>query len=120
MSVANVTRNLARVKEKMHLVYWNNDGFKTAISSVPPHGHTESLLMMSNNCAIGSKLGDLRDRFMKLYSVRAHVHHYDQYLELSYFDGTMETINSVVDDYAYLNTVQPPPNPPRSFRDLLV
>ena len=120
VNVSDVSRNVAKVRQQMKMVYWNQDGFKSAICSAPPLGHQQSLLMLANNCAITGKIGRLRDKFMKLYSVRSHVHHYKAYLELDYFDATAEIINTTIDDYDYLAKVQPPKERPRSMRDFLV
>jgi tubulin epsilon len=113
-------RNVAKIKDKLRMIYWNTEGFKVALCGVPPLGHNQSLLMLSNNCAIACRLRELQEKFMKLYSVRSHVHHYTEYLELPYFDKTMEIIGNVVEDYDYLNLAQPPERPPQSLRDLLV
>jgi tubulin epsilon len=120
LDVGDFGRNIPRLRDKMRMVYWNQDGFKTALCSVPPLGQKQSMLMLSNHCGIADKLGTLRDKFRKLYSVRSHVHHYEEYVELPFFDDTLEILSGVIDDYRYLDTVQPPANRPRSLRDLLV
>lgn len=120
VNVSDVSRNVAKIRSQMKMIYWNQDGFKSAICSAPPLGHTQSLLMLANNCAITGKIGRMRDKFMKLYSVKSHVHHYRQYLELDYFDATAEIIGTTIDDYDYLAKVQPPKERPKSMRDFLL
>eukprot|EP00758_Cryptobia_borreli_P004446 Tbor_TRINITY_DN4378_c0_g2::TRINITY_DN4378_c0_g2_i1::g.7749::m.7749/K10391/TUBE; tubulin epsilon len=120
VNIADVSKNICRMRQQMKMIHWNESGFKSAICSVPPVGHSQSMVMLSNNCAITSKLSAMRDSFDKLYRVRSHVHHYQEYLELSYFQDTLDIISTVIDDYDYLNTVKPPKKKPQSIQDLLV
>jgi tubulin epsilon len=123
VSISDVTRNVSRMKEKMDMVYWNKDGFKTTLCSVPPVGHKHSLLMLANNCSVAVPFADMRDKFKTLYSVKSHVHHYTEYLEMSYFDDTLEILGSMLDDYSYLGKLQPPASAKtksQSLRELLV
>jgi tubulin epsilon len=120
VDVGDISRNIPRMRDKMKMVYWNEDGFKTALCSVPPLGQSQSMLMLSNHCGIRIKLASIRDKFKKLYSVRSHVHHYESYVELPYFDDTLDIVGGVIDDYAYLDQVQPPKACPRSLRGLLL
>lgn len=120
ITVGDLTRNVARAKERIKMVHWNRDGFKTALCGVAPLGHPHSLLSLTNSCAIADKVRSMQDRFRKLYSVKSHVHHYEQYLELPYFDATMEVLGQMVDDYDFLNTAPAPTSMPRSMKDLVV
>ena len=120
VSVGDLSRNVHRIHDKLDMVYWNADGFKTALCEVAPLGHPHSLLMLTNNCAIAGKIRTMQERFMRLYSVKSHVHHYTPYLELAYFDKAHELLSDVADDYEYLNQVEPPKRPPRSLKELLV
>jgi tubulin epsilon len=120
IGIDDITRNVPRMRERMRMVYWNSDGFKTALCGVPPLGHQRSALMLSNHCGIADTIARLRDKFMQLYRVRSHVHHYSEYLELPFFDDTMDIVGNVVADYSFLNTVQPPARPPRSLRELVL
>ena len=120
VNVADVSRNIGSIKRHMKMVHWNENGFKSSICSVPPIGVQNSLLMLSNSCGFASNLSRFRDKFMKLYRVKSHVHHYQEYLELPYFDATLEILNNVIDDYSYLNTVQPPKDKPRSMREMIL
>ncbi|KAH9597706.1 Tubulin/FtsZ [Trypanosoma melophagium] len=119
ITVGDLARNIPRLRERMRPVYWNEDGFKTALCGVSPLGHPQSLLMLSNHCSVAHKLDMLLQRFMRLYTVRSHVHHYEPYLEMTYFDSTEEVLSTIVDDYKFLNTVEAPKDTPRSMRDLV-
>lgn len=119
VTIGDLTRNVMRLRERLRLPYWNEDGFKTALCGVSPLGHQDSVLLLANSCAIARKVQSMHDKFMRLYSVRSHVHHYEQYLSTAYFDTTAETLQTMIDDYNYLNTAQPPRDVPRSMRDLV-
>ncbi|KAG8344537.1 Tubulin FtsZ family GTPase domain [Trypanosoma vivax] len=119
ITVGDLARNIPKIRERQRLVYWNEDGFKTALCNVSPLGHRHSMLLLANHCSIAQKLETIQNKFMQLYTVRSHVHHYETYLELAYFDATAETLSTVVDDYNFLNTVEPPEVKPRSMRDLV-
>lgn len=119
ITVGDLRRNIDSLHDRLYLPYWNPDGFKTAICGVSPLGHTNSMLMLSNNCGVAGKLSSIYGKFMKLYSVRSHVHHYESYLTLQYFDSTAEVVRNTIDDYQYLNQVETPRDIPRSMKDLL-
>lgn len=118
-TVGDVTRGVTRLREKMKMPYWNEDGFKTALCGVSPLGHRDSMLLLANSCAIVPKVQSLHEKFARLYSVRSHVHHYEQYLSTAYFDHTSEVIRTLIDDYSYLDTAKVPKDVPRSMKDLI-
>eukprot|EP00796_Vickermania_ingenoplastis_P010038 gene10038-7013_t len=120
ITVGDLRRNIHALHDKLMLPYWNQDGFKTAICGVSPLGHTNSILMLSNNCGIAGKIEGIYKKFMKLYSVRSHVHHYESYLTLQYFESASEVIRSTIEDYQYLDTAVTPRDVPRSMKDLLL
>lgn len=121
ITIGDLRRNITSLHSKLQLPYWNPDGFKTAICGVSPLGHTNSMLMLSNNCGIAKKLDDVYQKFKKLYTVRSHVHHYEPYFTDHYFEDTLETIKSTIEDYQYLDTSSeaPPSGIPRTMKDLL-
>jgi tubulin epsilon len=102
VDVGDVARNVPWAKQRMHRVWWGQDSVKTAVCAQPPLGAPHSMLMLSNNCAVGTKLGAYRGQFMQLYRARSHMHHYTQYVEPSYFDDTLTILGDVIDDYASL------------------
>lgn len=118
-SIGDLSRNVSRARDKLKMVHWNKEGFKTALCGVAPLGHPHSLLLLSNNCAVATKVKTMQEKFMQLYRVKSHVHHYESYLELPYFDATMECLSNVVEDYEYLNTCEAPAEAPRSMKDLV-
>lgn len=42
MSIADMNRNVARLKPNLRMVHWNSDGFKLGICSTPPVGINNS------------------------------------------------------------------------------
>jgi hypothetical protein len=62
--------------ESFHVRFTCFAGFKTGICSAAPLHQPFSLLALSNNTCIADTLTDAYHRFMHLYRVRAHVHHY--------------------------------------------
>ena len=45
--------------------------------------------------------------FSRLYSRKAHVHHYTNFMEREEFDQAFETVNSLIKDYIHLDMLQP-------------
>lgn len=119
ITVGDLTRNVGRLRKKLRLPYWNEDGFKTALCGVSPLGHQDSVLMLSNNSAIAGKVRAIHGKFMRLYAVRSHVHHYEEYLSTTYFDSAAETVQTLIDDYTYLDEAIPDGDIPRSMKDLV-
>lgn len=120
ITVGDLRRNIHVLHDKLQLPYWNQDGFKTAICGVSPLGHTNSMLMLSNNCGIAGKVQGIYNKFMKLYSVRSHVHHYESYLTMQYFEAASEVLRTTIEDYQFLDgSSEAPKNAPRSLKDLL-
>jgi hypothetical protein len=58
-----------------------------------------SVLALSNNTGTRHILANLRKRFMKIYKQRVFVHHYEQYMDASHFDHSLENCTSVVETY---------------------
>lgn len=55
------------MKPSLPFVSWNQEGWKTGLCSVPPVGHSHSLLALANNTCVMSTFMELRERFTKLY-----------------------------------------------------
>jgi tubulin epsilon len=76
LQVSDVRRNVDRLSENTKFIYWNRDGWKTGLCSVPPIKQMYSILSLANNTSIKYTFEDLRSRFFKLFSRKAHLHHY--------------------------------------------
>lgn len=62
-----LTSDLCRLKPSLPFVWWNQEGWKTGLCSVPPVGHAHSLLVLANNTCVKPTFMELRERFGKLY-----------------------------------------------------
>ena len=56
-----------RLKPSLQFISWNQEGWKTSLCSVPPVGHSHSLLALANNTCVKPTFMELRERFMRLY-----------------------------------------------------
>lgn len=106
VEVSDIRRNIDRLKPSLNFIYWNQEGWKTGLCSVPPVGHPYSLLTIANNSCVRHTFQDLRDRFMKLYKRKAHVHHYTSIggLDVGQFDGSLESLTSLMQEYSELES----------------
>jgi hypothetical protein len=90
------------------MIDWNPDGFKVGLCSTPPVGAPHSVLCLANNTAIAVTFEALRQRFAKLYSRKAHIHHYTEYMDVGLFDEALEALVSLVGEYTKLDGATPP------------
>ena len=104
VEISDIRRNIERLKPSLNFIHWNQEGWKTGLCSVPPVGNPYSLLTLANNTCIKNTFLDLKDRFVKLYKRKAHVHHYTHVdgLEVGQFDTSLESLNSLVTEYGAL------------------
>ncbi len=115
--ISDIRRNIERLRPSLNFVHWNQEGWKTGLCSVPPVGHPYSLLTLANNTAICNNFTELKDRFMKLYKKKAHLHHYTHIdnMELSDFQESIESLNYLISEYGTLDKLkhQPAKSVPR-------
>lgn len=104
VEISDIRRNIERLKPSLHFIHWNQEGWKTGLCSVPPVGHPYSLLALANNTCIRHTFQDLKDRFMKLYKRKAHVHHYTHVdgMEVAQFESSKESLTSLISEYETL------------------
>ncbi|KAL5014922.1 hypothetical protein ScPMuIL_009192 [Solemya velum] len=104
VEISDVRRNIERLKPNLHFIHWNQEGWKTGLCSVPPVGHPYSLLTLANNTCVHHRFTDLKQRFVKLYKRKAHIHHYTHVdgMELQYFEDSLESLNGIVTEYTDL------------------
>ncbi|KXZ56590.1 TUE1 protein [Gonium pectorale] len=109
-TIADINRNVARLRPQLKMVHWNSEGFKLGICSTPPVGSPFGLLCLANNTAIASTFTTMRERFEKLYRRRFYTHHYEQYMDPSGFEQALNVVADLTDQYAALEgaTVAPP------------
>lgn len=67
MVVSGIIFPCCRLRPSLPFVSWNQEGWKTSLCSVPPVGHSHSLLALANNTCVKPAFLELRERFTKLY-----------------------------------------------------
>ncbi|KAL3889878.1 hypothetical protein ACJMK2_002200 [Sinanodonta woodiana] len=114
VEISDVRRNIERLKGSLRFIHWNQEGWKTGLCSVPPVGQPHSLLTLANNTCVQYSFTDLRDRFLKLYKRKAHIHHYTHItgMEAEDFSLSLESLNSIIQEYADLEKQMNNPSPP--------
>uniref|UniRef100_A0A8D0BUX2 Tubulin epsilon chain n=1 Tax=Salvator merianae TaxID=96440 RepID=A0A8D0BUX2_SALMN len=117
VQVSDLRRNIERLKPSLHFVSWNQEGWKTGLCSVPPVGHSHSLLALANNTCVKPTFKELKYRFMRLYKKKAHLHHYLHVdgMEQSCFSDALSSLSGLIEDYDQLDTANSGPavDPPR-------
>uniref|UniRef100_A0A4W6BZS7 Uncharacterized protein n=1 Tax=Lates calcarifer TaxID=8187 RepID=A0A4W6BZS7_LATCA len=85
-----------------------NEGWKTGLCSVPPVGHSHSLLALANNTCVKHRFMELRERFTKLYRKKAHLHHYlhIEGMEQSCFSEAITSLSSLIEEYHHLDATK--------------
>ena len=97
--ISDITHNIDRIKPKMKTTYWNSEGFKIGLCNESPIGMSSSLLCLSNNTCIRQPFESLRARFKKLYTRKANVHHYTEYMDVGEFDKALTSLEDVIEKY---------------------
>lgn len=109
-SSASAVRRLTRCSQpRVHgcvhgQVPWNAEGYKIGICHTPALHTPYSILGLSNNCGVRRTFATMQSRFKRLYRVRAHLHHYTEYMELSQVQEAVEQIQQLISDYDALST----------------
>lgn len=98
--ISDITMNIDRIKPKMKMAYWNNEGFKIGLCNEPPIGMDSSLLCLANNSCIKTPLISLRNKFNRLYKRKANVHHYTEYMDIGEFDSAEASLSEVIRKYS--------------------
>ncbi|ETE72847.1 Tubulin epsilon chain, partial [Ophiophagus hannah] len=116
-TLADVNVPSRRLKPSLQFVSWNQEGWKTGLCSVPPVGHSHSLLALSNNTCIKPTFIELKERFMKLYKKKAHLHHYLHVdgMDQNCFSEALSSLSNLIEDYNQLEAANSGPavDPPR-------
>lgn len=112
--ISDVQRNIERMRASMRMAWFNTDGFKTGICSQPPLDATRSVLALSNNCGIAQTFRRMETSFMRLYKVRAHLHHYTDIMGeaeggVGLLAGAQEALATLIEDYEHMDGSDTPP-----------
>merc|ERR1719183_988718 len=108
-SISDVNRNVTRIRSQLKMLPYNEDAFKIGLCSVPPKGLPYSVLSLANSCAANHMFGQTLRVFSRLYSKKAHLHHYTQYVDRQLFDEAFETVNTLMKDYIHLDMLHETP-----------
>ncbi|XP_024945879.1 tubulin epsilon chain isoform X2 [Cephus cinctus] len=108
-SLTNIRRNIERFQDKAKFTSWSRDVMKVGLCSVPPAGHSTSVMCLMNSTAVSSMLRDIVHQFDQLYRRKAHVHHYLQVdgFDKTTFEESKESILSLSDHYKEIQNQQP-------------
>jgi len=114
VEISDLRRNIDRLKSSVDFIYWNQEGWKTGLCSVAPVGHQYSMLTLANNTCIRQPFLEVRDRFLKLYKRKAHLHHYTNIegFEQEMFGESLESLNWLISEYDALFQTKGAPVPP--------
>ncbi|XP_061616086.1 tubulin epsilon chain [Phyllopteryx taeniolatus] len=105
VQVSDLRRNIESVKPLLRFASWNPEGWKTSLCSVPPVGHSQSLLALANTTGVKATFVELSARFATLYRKKAYLHHYLQVegMERSFFSEALTSLHSLIDEYHHLD-----------------
>lgn len=111
VQISDLRRNIERLKPSLQFVSWNQEGWKTSLCSVPPVGHSHSLLALANNTCVKPTFIELRERFLRLYKKKAHLHHYLQIegMEESCFTEAVSSLSALIQEYNQLDATKSMP-----------
>jgi tubulin epsilon len=100
LSIADINNNLNKQKKNLKMVKWNQEGFKIGLCDQPPVNMNYGLLNLSNNTAISQTFEAIRDRFRTLYKRKAHLFHYEDYMQdMTEFDTSINNLENLIDEY---------------------
>ncbi|XP_068984403.1 tubulin epsilon chain-like isoform X3 [Bombus flavifrons] len=99
--VNDLKRNIERFRKKVTFTEWSNEAMKVGLCSVPPAGHSTSLLSLLNSSSMISLFENIIEQFTKLYRRKAHVYHYTQVcgFEETHFIDSKEVISNLIMQY---------------------
>ncbi|XP_031832288.1 tubulin epsilon chain [Nomia melanderi] len=103
-SMTDLKRNIERFRGKMKFTIWSEEAAKVGLCSVPPAGHSASVLCLLNCSAMSGLFRNVLEEFSRLYRRKAHVHHYTQvegFDEADFRNGT-ESIRDSIAQYREL------------------
>lgn len=106
--LSDVVTSVKRLQSDLNMTPWNRDGFKVSMCSNPSpfayNGAPCSCLLVLNNTHMSSCLKSMYDKFLRLYSVGAHLHHYLDFLEAKEIQDAAISVYDVIDLYKEYHT----------------
>eukprot|EP00658_Telonema_sp_P-2_P023445 TRINITY_DN19396_c0_g1_i2.p1 TRINITY_DN19396_c0_g1~~TRINITY_DN19396_c0_g1_i2.p1 ORF type:complete len:254 (-),score=47.64 TRINITY_DN19396_c0_g1_i2:452-1213(-) len=111
VSVAEANANITRLQGGLDMIHWNKQGFKVGLCAVPPVAQKAAVLGLSNSCSAAQTFDAIQQRFLQLYRVRAHVHHYTEYMSMEVINESLERVVELAAEYKQLSQVMPVSSP---------
>jgi tubulin epsilon len=101
VNISDIRKNIERLRPSLKFVYWNQEGWKTGLCSVPPLNQPYSLLALANNTCFANTLENIGQRYEKLFKRKAHIHHYTKIdgMDLSVFHSAFESLTTIIQEY---------------------
>ena len=101
VSLSDIRRNIDRLSTAISFPHWNENGWKIGHCTYPPIDRPYSLLTLANNTSILVYFERIKDKFVKLYRRRAHIHHYlgVDGMEIGCFEQSIESLLRLIEDY---------------------
>ncbi|KAI6654095.1 hypothetical protein LOD99_2941 [Oopsacas minuta] len=106
VSLSDIRRNIDKLNACISFPYWNEKGWKIGHCNTPPVDKPYSLLTLANNTSILVYFDKIREKFIKLYKRRAHLHHYlgVDGMEMGCFEESIESLLGVIEGYRKMET----------------
>ncbi len=76
IQVSALNENVAHIKQKIRMPYWNQEGFKIGLCSQPDINTKNSLLCLSNNTCVKEIFINILDKFHSLYKKEVYIYIY--------------------------------------------
>ena len=99
VAVSDVVQTVRRLGTDLPLPIWNPDGFKVSMCSQQNPYAPMSVAIVSNSTGVATPLGNLYSRFLSLYRVRAHLHHYLEEIDGDEFQLAAVAVDGVIKSY---------------------
>lgn len=99
VAVSDVVQSVRRLGTELPLPPWNPDGFKVAICSQQSVFAPVSAAVVANSTGVATPLASMYARFLALYRVRAHLHHYVDTIDAEEFQSAAVACWDVIQSY---------------------
>jgi len=101
VEISDIRQNIERLKPNLNFIHWNQEGWKVGLCSIPPLNSSSALLTLANNTCFHHPCIDIRNRFMKLYKRKAHLHHYTRVegFDAGLIEESLHSLDSLIDQY---------------------
>ena len=101
VSLSDIRRNIDRLNATISFAHWNEKGWKIGHCATPPVDKPYSLLTLANNTSILVYFERIKDKFLKLYKRRAHIHHYlgTEGMEIGCFEDSINSLLGLIEEY---------------------